>query len=59
LTASQSDGSPTISETQTPQKHERELVTLEYLSIRKGSTTQDQWRAGAPHRILSGRCCRC
>src|SRR6516162_1584453 len=27
LTASQSDGSPTISETQTPQKHERELVT--------------------------------
>src|ERR1700736_5755627 len=29
LTASQSDGSPTISETQTPQKHERELVTLE------------------------------
>src|ERR1700693_1592448 len=28
-TASQSDGSPTISETQTPQKHERELVTLE------------------------------
>src|SRR5580658_3642520 len=31
LTASQSDGSPTISETQTPQKHERELVTLEFL----------------------------
>src|SRR5271169_3407585 len=29
LTASQSDGSPTISETHTPQKHERELVTLE------------------------------
>ena len=33
LTTSQSDGSPTISETQTPQKHERELVTLEYTSI--------------------------
>jgi hypothetical protein len=31
LTASQSDGSPTISETQTPQKHERELVTLEFI----------------------------
>jgi hypothetical protein len=29
LTASQSDGSPTIFETQTPQKHGRELVTLE------------------------------
>jgi hypothetical protein len=29
LTASQSDGSPTISETPTPQKHERKLVTLE------------------------------
>ena len=34
LTASQSDGSPTISETQTPQKQERELVTLEYLTPR-------------------------
>jgi hypothetical protein len=30
LTASQSDGSPTISERQRPQKNERELVTLEY-----------------------------
>jgi hypothetical protein len=29
LTALHRDGSPTISETQTPQKHERELVTLE------------------------------
>src|ERR1700681_1015518 len=26
-----SDGSPTISETQTPQKHEREFVTLEVI----------------------------
>jgi hypothetical protein len=30
LTASQSDGSPTISERQRPQKNERELGTLEY-----------------------------
>jgi hypothetical protein len=29
LTASQSDGSPTISERQRPQKNERELSTLE------------------------------
>src|SRR5271169_3628393 len=36
LTASQSDGSPTISETQTPQKHERELVTLEvFVTVKK------------------------
>src|SRR3979490_2317762 len=35
LTASQSDGSPTISETQTPQKHERELVTLEIVLLKE------------------------
>jgi hypothetical protein len=33
LTTSQSDGSPTISETQTPLKHERELVTLESRTV--------------------------
>src|SRR6516162_2035549 len=37
LTASQSDGSPTISETQTPQKHERELVTLENKLCRRSA----------------------
>jgi hypothetical protein len=33
LTASQSDGSPTISEGQRPQKNERELGTLEMEKI--------------------------
>src|SRR5262249_41401933 len=37
LTASQSDGSPTISETQTPQKHGRELVTPESFHVLEGA----------------------
>jgi hypothetical protein len=39
LTASQSDGSPTISETQTPQKHERDstYITENFEEIAKAS----------------------